>query len=404
MSFAKALRKIDTRSDIIWEILAMHPYTTVKIFDEVFNDKYLPQFFANPNITYEYAISHIPENTELHLTNKLFEYIDQRFIDKLNGSTICNLVAPVKYVGHPAFTEVTLHSATLIASDIPWIITRWGHNSHTMAELSHNWTITWDIIRDNLHLNWDWDHIITNHTISWGTVVNESYIPWDKKLFSYNLNITWEIVVNNPEINWDIEAVMRNTRQVHPSVDCRGLVGYELYAKLEDITYYDPYILVRNANLTWEFIVEHPSIWDDWTSISKKSFITWEIFNNNPSYPWDMYIISSRTFVTPEIIHLRDDWDYAGLVLNPNFTIQDIKSIWPTVPDDTLSLNPNISWGDIVNMKVDWESFITFYNLMDQPYYRSKKHHKKLASELMRCCWEELISVACRPSRILEWN
>ncbi len=111
----------------------------------------------------------------------------------------------------------------------------------------------------------------------------------------------------------------------------------------------------QNPNITWENICEYPNLRWNWYYISRNPNITWEIIRDNPDKPWKWDGVSQNPNITPEIINnnMNHDWNWHELVRNP----------------------------------------------MDQPYYRSEHHKKKLAKELIDAVFDELMMVVCHPQR-----
>lgn len=101
-------------------------------------------------------------------------------------------------------------------------------------EIEWNWNviskhknITWDIIKNNYDdYNWDLNSVLSNPNITWEIIQNDeklknivfntsnnnvhSKIMIGKSL-SKNPNISWKIVEDNPEILWNIESLITNS-------------------------------------------------------------------------------------------------------------------------------------------------------------------------------------------------
>jgi hypothetical protein len=76
--------------------------------------------------------------------------------------------------------------------------------------LCNNPIITWDIIKSNPDLPWDYKTLSANNKITWDIIVNNPDKNWSYQNFSINPNITWEVVYNNPDKNWDWKELSRN--------------------------------------------------------------------------------------------------------------------------------------------------------------------------------------------------
>ena len=84
--------------------------------------------------------------------------------------------------------------------------------------VTKNFNITWDIIESNPSLPWDWWKVISTKTWSWTSL--KKIIPYidmgktDSTSFwsvvSGHINITWDIVKSNPNIRWDWYGLSQN--------------------------------------------------------------------------------------------------------------------------------------------------------------------------------------------------
>ena len=74
-----------------------------------------------------------------------------------------------------------------------------------------SYIVTWEIVRDNLHLPWDWDGLSYNPSVAtWEIVRDNPDKPWDWDGLSENSNITWEIVKNNSNKPWKWWGISEN--------------------------------------------------------------------------------------------------------------------------------------------------------------------------------------------------
>ncbi len=65
-----------------------------------------------------------------------------------------------------------------------------------------------------------------------------------------------------------------------------------------------------------------------------------------------------------------------------------------------ISANPNITTTIVKNnISKDWNWYVLVLNQMDQPYYRSEHHKRRLAKELIDTVFDELMMVVHRPQR-----
>lgn len=67
----------------------------------------------------------------------------------------------------------------------------------TVNYISKNPNITWDIIANNMHENWDWSGVTVNPNITMKIINDNPSMPWDKNLMYKNKSISVEDLVNN---------------------------------------------------------------------------------------------------------------------------------------------------------------------------------------------------------------
>ena len=153
--------------------------------------------------------------------------------------------------------------------------------------------ITWDIIRDNINLNWSWCNILKRQTITWDIIkmVPDHLQNWVG--ISQNPNIIWNIIRANPTKPWHWVCVSR-----HP-------------------------------NITWDIIQDNPGYPWNWYGISKNRNITWDIIQANPDKPWKWRNLSVNPNITWDIIQANPnlDWCLDSIIKNPNITWDIIQTI-----------------------------------------------------------------------------
>jgi len=106
--------------------------------------------------------------------------------------------------------------------DIPW---DWDG-------LSKNPNITWEIVRDNPDKHWDWNYISRNPIITWEIVRDNPDRPWDYAYLSENPNITWEIVRDNPDKPWSWIGLSLNIQLYNLSVNKKSKTADILFRKI----------------------------------------------------------------------------------------------------------------------------------------------------------------------------
>lgn len=79
-------------------------------------------------------------------------------------------------------------------------------SERTIRQISKNKNITWEIILNNLHENWDWDYVTMNPNVTFEIINNNPDKKWNKKLLYKNENISIEeLKENNIEITEEEE-------------------------------------------------------------------------------------------------------------------------------------------------------------------------------------------------------
>ena len=59
---------------------------------------------------------------------------------------------------------------------------------------------------------------------------------------------------------------------------------------------WDYYGLSRNPNITWEHVIQNPTMSWDYYGLSCNPNITWEHVRDNPTLPWDYHRLSVNKF------------------------------------------------------------------------------------------------------------
>lgn len=73
--------------------------------------------------------------------------------------------------------------------------------------ITYNPTITWDDIKKNKHLDWDWDYISMKFDIS---KENLNDFPFNFKYLSMNPNINWDLVTKYSDKSWNWDYLVTN--------------------------------------------------------------------------------------------------------------------------------------------------------------------------------------------------
>lgn len=210
-------------------------------------------------------------------------------------------------------------------------------------KMEKNWNKHWfQFVLDNLHLTWSWRSLSCNPNINMEIVKENMHLPWNWKSMSCNVNLTWDFIVNTqfPDNVWDWNLLSSN-KNIDMDIIKQNIE--------KPWNYYE---VSLNPNLTWEFIDDHREKKWNWSFISQHKCVTLDIIKHNQdnqSYKWCRYHMSKNGNITWEMIQSNPDinWDLNGFCLNPNITLDIVKSIEPNMPDyywKTLSSNRSLTW------------------------------------------------------------
>ena len=197
-----------------WVALSRHPNMTWEIIQ---NHSELPWFYnsvsLNPNITWDI----IKQNPNVDWDRDRFIELN---VNLTHAVLKNNPEISLFYEKHVNLAEYyLLDNNPNYVKSCPWY-SEGIESSVWMLEHCYNWytrigvyfnpKLTWDFIRKNLRLRWDWKRLSVNHNITWDIVKNNPDRPWDYSELSLNQNITWEIVRDNPDKPWDYTKLSSN--------------------------------------------------------------------------------------------------------------------------------------------------------------------------------------------------
>lgn len=232
--------------------------------------------------------------------------------------------------------------------------------------LSTNPAITWEIVKANPDIEWDYASLSRNSSITWEVVDGNPFdsvgnlIPWCYKGLSANPNTTWERVLSTPEAMWDygnlsanpsipIDVVLATPDEPGAEWDAMVLCCHTkevskvlanskaLYVNTS--MHYE--MLSCNRSTTLDIVLANPSEWWDWGSLSCHDNITWEMMNSTEEV-WEHHTAIINANVTWKII--KDNpgrpWDFDFLAGNPNITAKFVVN-HPDIPWDFEQMSTN---------------------------------------------------------------
>jgi hypothetical protein len=214
--------------------------------------------------------------------------------------------------------------------------------------------IFWEIIIDNVTEKWDWDILSSHPLLDWDSVKNIKKLKWSR--LSKNRNITWEIVRDNPDKPWDWEA------------------------------------LSQNPNITWEIVRDNGDKPWDWLLLSANPNITWDILqedlyknleyrnidsDSDSGYDSD-FGFGDHKKVPEKLDNIyRGKWEFYGLTINPNITIDIIESNpdlpWRLGCLGSLSQNPNLNLYAMDIHEIDFGDISRNEFIYNDTVYKSEK-------------------------------
>lgn len=299
-----------------------------------------------------------------------------------------------------------------IIQDIPEL-------SRCVHVLSDNPCITWDIVRDclqsNINFGWDFKYLAMNQNITIDILLKNKNLGWNWRFLSYNPNITENDILMNPDIDWDWHSL-----RSHKNLSINFIHNFIL-PKIKDNSNFG-IGLSFNPNLTWDYIYKNMNcISFNWDVISNHPNITWDIISKNRNMfcklnnrrIWNWSQVSINPNITLEIVLKNPDilWNWSYFSTNVNVTMDIIRNN-PKLPWDmyTVLKNPNLTFSFIIEnfehisnsgFKLD----AIFYNRFNyDPFFHSEFYRKRETHKMINIIKEELISKACHPDRIYNWN
>jgi hypothetical protein len=274
--------------------------------------------------------------------------------------------------------------------------------------ISQNKSINIKDIINNINLPWDWEYVALNTNIDLNSIElykfprllyniykNSDIINYletssydlkfnqplskclDWNLLSSNTNLTIDIIINNLDKQWNWFLLSNN----------KNIKFKDILKHLNIINNWNWYELCLKEDLEWNDIISNPKLPWDWSAISQNyNLTTFEFIMNNPDKPWKWLNISKNPNITWDIISSNPElpWDWYGVSQNPNITFNNVRDSY---------------------LHITWCWYYLSCNLFNyHPYFQSNKYNKESSKKMHDIIYEELISKACHPDRIFNWN
>ena len=146
----------------------------------------------------------------------------------------------------------------------------------------------------------------------------------DYELLSMNKYITWDFIKNNPDIKWNYKNIILNK-----NITFDIIINNKNYF----INEYISENISKNKNITWSDIEKHPEINWNYNYLSKNYNIDFDIVLNNLKEKWSFNKLSMNSNITLDIIkkYPQFNWSLPGYLKNPNLKLSDLDEfdkIW----------------------------------------------------------------------------
>lgn len=209
---------------------------------------------------------------------------------------------------------------------------------------------------------WVLEDLSNNPSLTFDMVKNNPTLPWDWNDLSKHPNITYEMIINHPEFPWDFNQMMLHNPNFQKIIDNYGWQHIEQHMQNPDENVWTT--IVNNPNLDWNVIMElhrqHNFNLDklDWNVLSSHPNITWEIIQQYPTYPWNLCKIAENPNISSEILSKIVDameMEPVGTRMSRT-TIQGISFThlnylnWSNLRK--ISQHPNLSWNIIQHIPI----------------------------------------------------
>ena len=187
--------------------LSSNPSMSLQFIEKNKNKMSMNDIFKNPNITIEFALKYFSEEN-------LILY-----------SKYCNDIA---IFTHPeiniSYKRLSSNTKILTYDYVKTHPTqKWDYKL-----LSENPIITWDIVKQNIYNKWDFFFLCKNPSVTWEDFKeitdfcskNENMCYYEffdyVQYFSLNPNLTWNIIRENPDLDWNFENISMNNMTKDP--------------------------------------------------------------------------------------------------------------------------------------------------------------------------------------------
>ena len=291
---------------------------------------------------------------------------------------------------------------------------RWSN----IQGLSRNPNVSFEFIKANLDLGWDWAGVSANPNVTMEIIEAHPEFPWDyHDGVSSNPNLTIEFVNERMDYPWRWDGVSACPNMTLGIIEDNPIFLWTWYFGIS-----------RNPNITIEFIKKHRDKDWNWHFVSQAKNIYPQDVEDHPLMSWEWDGLSYNPNITVDFLkrHLDKPWNWFMLSCHPNITLDMIDAIRITneygVRIDPwiahgLSGNPNISlqtmlertdvlwrWNSVAgntnltfedseflcrNKNVSREGYVCGLNTFDREKtsFIAKKAREHMAAYRIQQCW-----------------
>lgn len=301
------------------------------------------------------------------LVKEKYRYLNEKSSENYNdGMANFNVIEKKEYVEKYISQNYQNHKNNFITI---------GYNSISLYN-----NITYQLVIDNINLNWDWCCISGHINITYDIIKKNNNIQWDYDGILSNKNIKFDELVkyiieknNLSENNWinEIKEIEKGkllydeSITLHIIMQNKGITENDI-KKYNEINW-SYKLLSSNCNISWKFVLDNfdcewdfnmlfsrpVNTWEQIKSmgkiifedfdetnilsnfdkktigfISKNPNITWDIIENNLHEMWDWNMISINPNISMKIINDNPDkqWDKNNIYKNKSISIEELEN------------------------------------------------------------------------------
>ena len=214
-----------------------------------------------------------------------------------------------------------------------------GVKHQSIALLSKNSQISYEIMKKNNDIKWDFVGLSINKSLHMQTIIDEDlFDKLDKYWLATNPNINLNIINNHHDKIW-----INNRLIVNPNINM-NIIKKNIHIN------WNFNLISQNPNITWKDVKENPQIKWNYSDLSSNKNINFDIINSNKDKPWNFKWVSLNPNITIEIIKKNPQYDWnisifsKNINVYPETVINNLEIGWCI---GNLAKNSNFNWIDI---------------------------------------------------------